>query len=317
MLTVTEGASSEQITVATQNLVTLSGQLQLGEDRNSDTTVTFSPAANWTPFNLWSGDASNIFTTSSGAVAGQLWGATNVVGGDDPIVIDNYTPQATYVAGQAATYNIALTTFDFEGDQQNLLPVATVTEVNPFGASGNLAGVATFSSSGSTGLAAVVYWAPSSTAGAYDLVFQNASIDYVTAPSAGPNTTLTGSASHIITGVTGLSGWTYATSSTALVYAYATTADEPAGMENIVLQAFNTSGVATTSAVTVATGIATTTSEWFLTQAAGTFYFDDIVGGALVRKSFDPTTGAVGAAATELDLSTYSAVFDRAMAESW
>jgi hypothetical protein len=266
-------------------------------------------------FHLWS-TLSDFFFTSGGPVNGEDWATSNSADGGYPIWVDTYTPAATYVPGQSAQYTIVLTSQDWVGAQQPLITVATTTLIDPFGntatAIGNLAGAATFTTSGDTGSGAVIYWQASATTGDYDVKFQPYTTTYVTAPSAGPNTTLTGSPTTLETAVANPTSWDFNYSSSELVFSYTTEAT--ATTENIWFQAFNTSGAATSPLVDVAPGVADGTPYFvgYSSSAATFYYFYAVVNGSqtgMYRETFNTTTGALGTASELVSAPSFTSIF--------
>jgi T5SS/PEP-CTERM-associated repeat protein len=238
------------------------GALTLSADASGKgTEITFTSAPTQ-PFQLWS-SLSNFFFTSSGPVNGQDWASSNVTDGGSPIWVETSTPASGYTQGAAETYTISLTSQDWLGTEQPLVTVATDSNfVNPFTSNaavfGNLAAAAIFSSNSTTetGTGGVLYWQNSATPGDYALEFQPLTTTYVTAPApTGENTVLNGSPVTMMAAVADPTSWDFASDSTALVLAY-TTPGSASGTENIYFQAFNTSGVATSSLVEMASGVA-------------------------------------------------------------
>jgi T5SS/PEP-CTERM-associated repeat protein len=301
-LRITEGAQTYNLNVGTY--YSLSGLLTLKPDASGTGTDIVYTSGGASPFQQWGSPLSNFFTTSSGPVDGSDWGLSNDQDGGQPIWIDTETPASTYVAGQSEPYTIVLTTQDWIGTEQPLLTVTTTNLVDPFstGSSdvGNLAGSIFVSNNGSTGTMDLIYWQASATPGDYAVEFQPITTTYVSAPSTGPSTVLTGSPTQLDAAVSQPFFWTTAdngTSSSAAtegVLSYATHAS--ATTEDIYLQGFSTAGVASTPvlAATVADG------TWYsVSYNSGSFYYNYYTstgasGAGLYAESFDPTTGALG-----------------------
>ena len=110
-----------------------------------------------------------------------------------------------YVPGQAAPYSIVLTTQDWIGSEQPLVTVTTTNLVDPFGTGpqglGNLAGSEFVSNNGATGTMDLIYWQASATPGDYAVEFQPITTTYVSAPSTGPSTVLTGAPTQLVAAV--------------------------------------------------------------------------------------------------------------------
>ena len=138
-------------------------------------------------------------------------GVSNSDDGGQPVWIETETPASSYVAGQAAPYSIVLTTQDWIGTEQPLLTVATTNVVDPFGSSpqglGNLAGSVFVSNNGATGTMDLIYWQASATPGDYAVEFQPLTTTYVSAPSTGPSTVLTGSPTQLDAAVSQPLSW--------------------------------------------------------------------------------------------------------------
>ncbi len=287
-LQITEGSSVVNLTVYSPG--NLQGQLTLSKDAGGGTQIQYASTPSG-PFQLWSTLSSNFFSTSGGSVNGDNWDLSNVTDGGAPIWVDDETSAAGFVQGHAATYNIDLTTQDWLGDEQSLVPVATTTLINPFG---NLAAATIFSSNNSGGSGAVLYWQASATAGDYDLEFRPLQTNYLAAPSAGPNTTLTGPAVAMETAVASPTSWTFNNNSSSLVFGYTTAVSSTT--EDIWFQAFNTSGVATSPLTEVATNVADGT-QYFVGYSNGTFYYRyTVINGSatgLYGGTFNTATGAL------------------------
>ena len=216
------------------------------------------------PFQQWGSPLSNFFSTASGPVDGSDWGLSNSDDGGQPVWTETETPASSYVAGQSEPYSIVLTTQDWIGTEQPLLTVATTNLVNPFGSSsqnvGNLAGSTFVSNDGATGTMDLIYWQASATPGDYAVEFQPITTTYVSGPSTGPSTVLTGGPTQLDAAVSQPLSWDLAdnfTSNSAAtedLLGYSTQAT--ATTEKIFLQGFSTSGVASTPvlAATIADG---------------------------------------------------------------
>ncbi len=313
-LTVTEGGYSDTIDVSSPS--SLNGELTLEQDGNGTdpgTDIVYAtPAAS--PFQLWGTPLSNFFSTSAGPVDGDDWAVGSVTDGGNPIWVETET-SAPYQSGQAAAYTIVLTSQDWLATEQPLVTVATDTDfVDPFGSStsiGNLAAATMLNAS--AGVGAVLYWQASATPNAYALEIQAFTTETnPAAPSAGPNTTLTGPPLTLLPAVQQPLSWTFATNATssnpasALVVAYATYAT--ATTENIYLQGFNSAGALTGSPTEAAAGVAQGTPfSVSYNSLNGKFSFNYAQDGGTggtgdYDESFNPATGALGAPSAYLPL---------------
>ena len=257
---------------------------------------------------------------------GSDWALSNSDDGGQPVWIDTETAANTYVAGQSELYSIVLTTQDWIGTEQPLLTVSTTNLIDPFGSGsqdvGNLAGSVFVANNGPTGTMDLVYWQASGTPGDYSVEFQPITTTYVSAPSTGPSTVLTGSPTQLDAAVSQPLSWNIAdnytsnSAATEAVLSYATFAT--ATTENIYLQGFTAAGVA--SAPTLVATIADGT--WYsasYNSGNGNFYYDYYTstgpsGAGFYSESFDPTTGALGAPSAYLQtpgLTSISSEFGR------
>jgi hypothetical protein len=253
-------------------------------------------------FNLWS-RLPNFFSTASGPVNGEDWGYSNVSDGGAPIWVDTETPAASYAPGQPENYTIVLTSQDWLGDEQSLVTVTTEANiVNPFSSKsasfGNMGAGTIFSSNATTGTGGVLYWKASTTVGDYALEFQPITTTYVTAPSSGPNTVLSGAPVTMDAAIASPTDWTFeAGSATTLVLAYTTAVTSTT--ENLWYQGFNNAGSATTAPVKVASDIPDS-SQFYVayTSSGGYGYRFTVIDGAetgVYGGSFNAATGALGA----------------------
>jgi T5SS/PEP-CTERM-associated repeat protein len=310
-LTITEGVHTYTLNNVYSS-VPLSGVLTLKKDASgagTDVVFTSVPAS---PFNLWS-TLPDFFSTSSGPVNGDDWATSNVTGGGEPIWVETETPASAYALGSPGDYTIVITSQDWLGTEQPLVAVATDTNiVDPFGSGpnqiGNLGAAAIFSSNGTTGNGAVLYWANSSTAGDYAVEFQPITTTYVTAPSVGPNTVLSGSPVTLLSAVADPTSWTFSNSTpTSFVFAYTTAASSTT--ENLWFQAFTNEGVATTAGVEVAANIPDST-QYYISYGGGSYgYRYTVVNGSatgLYGGTFNDATGALGAASEILSLPSFT-----------
>ena len=304
-LKVTEGGQTYNLNVG--SYYSLSGLLTLKRDASGTSTDIVYTSGGASPFQQWGSPLSNFFSTSSGPVDGSYWGVSNSDDGGQPVWIETETPASSYVAGQAAPYSIVLTTQDWIGTEQPLLTVATTNVVDPFGSNpqglGNLAGSVFVSNNGATGTMDLIYWQASATPGDYAVEFQPLTTTYVSAPSTGPSTVLTGSPTQLDAAVSQPLSWdlvdnyTSNAAATEDVLGYSTQATATA--ENVYLQGFSTSGVASTPilAATIADG------TWYTVSyngANGNFYYSYYTptgasGAGLYSETFNPATGALGA----------------------
>ena len=288
-LKITEGGQTYNLNVGSYS--SLSGLLTLKRDASGTGTDIVYTSGGASPFQQWGSPLSNFFTTASGPVDGSDWGLPNSDDGGQPVWIDTETPASSYVAGQSEPYSIVLTTQDWIGTEQPLLTVATTNVVDPFstGSSdvGNLAGSVFVSNNGATGTMDLIYWQAAVASGAFAVEFQPITTTYVSGPSAGPSTVLTGSPTQLDMMISQPLSWdlvdNYTSNSAATegLLGYATQAS--ATTENIFLQGFSTSGVA--SAPRLAAIIADGT-PWSVSYntSLGAFTFD-----------FYSQTGASGA----------------------
>ena len=244
-LEITEGAQTFNFNVSTP--FSLSGLLTLKPDASGKGTDVVFTSGGASPFNQWGLPLSNFFSTASGPVNGSDWGVSNSQNGGEPVWIEAETPASTYVAGQSAPYTIVLTTQDWLGTEQPLVPVTTTDLIDPFSTGpshvDNLAGALYVSNNGATASLDLIYWQASTTPGDYAVELQPLTTANITSPTTGPSTTLTGSPSQLDAAVSRpLSTWTIVDNNTSnsaateglLAYAaYAT-----ATTENIYLQGF-------------------------------------------------------------------------------
>ena len=252
-LRITEGAHTFNLNVG--SFVGLSGLLTLKRDASGTGTDIVYTSGGASPFQRWGSPLPNFFTTASGPVDGSDWGLSNSDDGGQPIWIDTETPASTHVAGKSAPYTIVLTTQDWIGTEQPLLTVTTTNLIDPFGNGssdvGNLAGSIFVSNNGATGTMDLIYWQASATPGDYAVEFQPITTTFVSAPSAGPSTVLTGSPTQLDAAVSQPLSWFTANNGTSSspategVLGYATRAT--ATTENVFLQGFSTIGVAQAS----------------------------------------------------------------------
>ena len=309
-LKITEGAQTINLNVGTY--YGLSGLLTLKRDASGTGTDIVYTSGGASPFQQWGSPLSNFFTTSSGPVDGSYWGLSNSDDGGQPIWEDAETPASTYVAGQSEPYSIVLTTQDWIGTEQPLLTVTTTNLIDPFGSGsqdvGNLAGSLYVSNNGATGTMDLIYWQASTTPGDYAVEFQPITTTYVSGPSTGPSTVLTGSAIQLDAAVSQPLSWylanNYTSNSPATEEVLAYAAFATATTENIYLQGFTTAGVA--SAPTLVATIADGT--WYsvnYNSGNGDFYYDYYTstgasGAGFYSQTFDPTTGALGSSSAYL-----------------
>ena len=194
-LKITEGAQTINLNVGTY--YGLSGLLTLKPDASGTGTDIVYTSGGASPFQQWGSPLSNFFTTSSGPVDGSYWGSPIRTTAVSRSGSDAETPASTYVAGQSEPYSIVLTTQDWIGTEQPLLTVTTTNLIDPFGSGsqdvGNLAGSLYVSNNGATGTMDLIYWQASTTPGDYAVEFQPITTTYVSGPSTGPSTVLTGS----------------------------------------------------------------------------------------------------------------------------
>ena len=269
------------------------------------TTVT--PA-----FRLWTSIA-NIFTPASGALNGETWGSGNAADGSYPIWVDNYVTDAA-TATSDSTYTIVLTSEDWVDSVQPEVVVAAENLVNPFGPTGNLGGPMVFSSANGVGQGGVVYWAPSTNAGKYNLEYQTFTTNYVKAPSTAANTTVSGTPITLMSSVTTPTHWNDNWGTSDFVFSYTTTG-LTASTEDIYFQAFTAQGAAESPLKEVATNISSSTA-YYVGYASGSGYsynYSAISGtngasSGWYQESFDPTTGNLGAVKEVLSLAYYTTV---------
>ena len=262
------------------------------------------------PFQLWASIA-NLFVSNGPSIDSVNWGRGNLVGGGYPIWVNNSVPvSASAMTGYS--YTIAISSQDWVQTVQSEAVVATVNFPNPFPVS-TLAGDMIFSSTATTGVGALVYWAPNPTPnGGFDLEFQGLNATYPTAPSAGPSTTVSGDPTAIISGVHGLRGWTLNYSGSDFVYSYVTAGDYT-NSENIYFQAFKSDGTAEGQAVEVAANFSTA-SNFYVGYSSGSGYafsYGQLAGAnsGWYSESFDPTTGALGAVTKILALPNFTTIY--------
>ena len=297
-LAITEGSLTVNLDV--NSSFNLSNSLTLKADasgKGTEVVYTNTPAA---PFQLWGGTLPNLFSTSSGPVDGQDWSITDVTNGGWPIWVATSTPASAFGQSTAGGYSIEMTSGDWLGAEQPEVPIATYTNfVDPFNTSnrvGNLAAPVIFTSANNQGSGALLYWAPSATAGDYALDLQAITTTYVGAPATSPNTVLNGAPVTMISALAAPTSWNFTASSTGLVVGYTTQAS--ATTENIWFQAFSAAGAPTTAAVEIASGVADGT-QYYVGLSNGVWYYRyTIVNGAstgLWGGTFSATSGAVGA----------------------
>jgi T5SS/PEP-CTERM-associated repeat protein len=303
-LRITEGGQTYNFNVG--SYYDLSGLLTLKADASGTGTAIVYTSGGASPLQQWGSPIPNFFTTASGPVDGSYWGLSNSDDGAQPVWIETETPASSYVAGQSAPYSIVLTTQDWIGTQQPLITVATTNIVNPFGSGsqnvGDLARSVYVSNTYPTGTMDLVYWQASTTPGDYAVEFQPITTTYVTAPSAGPSTVLTGGPTQLIAAVSQPLSWNlvnnYAGSAaTEDVLEYSTRAT--ATTDNIYLLGFTTAGVATTSPILAAVVPHGTWNDVSYNYGNGNFYYvyysaTGASGAGLYSESFNPTTGALG-----------------------
>ncbi len=278
-LRITEGGHTYNFNVG--SYYDLSGLLTLKKDASGTGTDIVYTSGGASPFQQWGAPLSNFFTTTSGAVHGSNWALSNSDDGGQPVWIETEAPASSYVAGQPAPYSIVLTTQDWIGTQQPLIAVATTNLVNPFGSGsqnvGDLARSVYVSNTYPTGTMDLVYWQASTTPGDYAVEFQPITTTYVTAPSAGPSTVLTGGPTQLIAAVSQPLSWrlvnNYAGSSPATedVLEYSTRAT--ATTDNSYLLGFTTAGVATTSPILAAVVPHGTWNDVSYNYGNGNFYY--------------------------------------------
>jgi T5SS/PEP-CTERM-associated repeat protein len=305
-LRITEGAQTYNLNVGTYS--NLSGLLTLKPDTSGTGTDIVYTSGGASPFQQWGSPLSNFFTTTSGPVDGSDWGFSNSDDGGQPVWIDTETPANTYVSGQTEPYSIVLTTQDWIGTEQPLLTVATTSVVDPFGSGsqnvGNLAGSNFISNNGPTGTMDLIYWQASTTPGDYAVEFQPITTTYVSGPSAGPSTVLTGGPTQLDAAVSQPLSWNLASNytsnsaATEELLGYSTYAS--ATTENIYLQGFSPSGVASASTLVATIADGTTWSISYSTNL-GAFTFNSYSktgasGAGFYYQTFNPATGQLGSA---------------------
>ena len=252
-------------------------------------------------FTLWS-TLTNFFA----APTGQHWDRSNVgslfaATSGDPIWVDTSTAASGYNVANSLTYTYDLTAQDFLGDKQSsVLTVATTTMVFPFltasGNSASSAGVADYSRSAGVDTAGVLYWVADGSN--YDLDYRPFTDTIANVATTSPALAFTGSATTLESNLSNLVTWSFTDSPTALVVGYAV---KTGSVENLVIQAFNTSGApaaGTPSPLTVLSGAPTSEAFDLIVNASGNFkiaYTDLATPGDIDVQSFDPTTGALGA----------------------
>ena len=304
-LRITEGGQTYNLNVG--SYYSLSGLLTLKRDASGTGTDIVYTSGGASPFQQWGAPLSNFFSTSSGPVDGSYWGVSNSDDGGQPVWIETETPASSYVAGQAAPYSIVLTTQDWIGTEQPLLNVTTTNVVDPFGSNpqglGNLAGSVFVSNNGATGTMDLIYWQASATPGDYAVEFRPMTTTYVSAPSTGPSTVLTGSPTQLDAAISQPLSWNlvdnYTSNSAATedVLGYSTQAT--ATTEHIYLQGFSTAGVANTSPILAGTISDGTWYSVSYNSGNENFYYDYYTstgasGAGLYSETFNPTTGALG-----------------------
>ena len=311
-LTVTEGSTSYTLNVSTPDA--LNATLKLVQDAGrtgTDVVFASTPAS---PFNLWS-TLSNFFSTSTGPVNDENWALSNVAGGGNPIWVDTEAAAGGYPLGSPGNYTIVMTSQDWLGTQQPLVTVATDTDFtdtfrNSATQIGNLAGATIFSSNGTTGDGAVLYWGNSATPGEDALELQPITTTFPTEPSTGPDTVLTGSPVTLLAAVLDPTSWTFNKStSTSFVVAY-TTAASPT-TENLWYQAFSNTGAATSPDVEVGTNIPDSTQYYVAYGSSGYEYRYTEINGSqtgLYGGSFNTTTGVLGPASELLSLPSFTSI---------
>ena len=304
-LKITEGAQTYNLNVG--SYYSLSGLLTLKRDASGTGTDIVYTSGGASPFQQWGSPLSNFFSTSSGPVDGSYWGVSNSDDGGQPVWIETETPASSYVAGQAAPYSIVLTTQDWIGTEQPLLTVATTNVVDPFGSNpqdlGNLAGSVFVSNNGATGTMDLIYWQASATPGDYAVEFQPITTTYVSAPSTGPSTVLTGSPTQLDAAVSQPLSWNVADNytsgspATEGLLGYSTQAT--ATTENIYLQGFSTAGVAIRRPLLRRRSRTGHGGASATTRGTANFYYDYYTptgasGAGLYSETFNPTTGRIG-----------------------
>ena len=211
------------------------------------------------------------------------------------------------MAGQSEPYSIVLTTQDWIGTEQPLLTVATTNLVDPFGSSsqdvGNLAGSMFVSNNGATGTMDLIYWQASATPGDYAVEFQPITTTYVSAPSTGPSTVLTGGPTQLDAAVSQPLSWdlvdNYTSNSAATEDLLGYSTQATATTENIFLQGFSTSGVASTPtlAATIADGTWWSVSYNSANRKCSMYNYYSTTGASgagFYYQTFNPATGQLG-----------------------
>jgi hypothetical protein len=265
---------------------------------------------------------SNFFSTASGPVSGSYWAASNSQNGGEPVWIETETPAGAYVAGESAAYSIVLTTQDWLGDEQPLVPVTTTNLLDPFGDSpsdvGDLAGALYISSNSASASLDLIYWqASTATPGDYAVELQPLTTTAIASPTTGPSTTLTGSPSQLDAAVSQPLSWftadnnTSSSAATEGLLAYAAFAT--ATTENIYLQGFTVAGVALTSPIFAGTIADGTHYGVSYNSGQNTFYYSyySATGGSgagFYSESFNLATGQLGSPNAYLLLPAFTSV---------
>jgi T5SS/PEP-CTERM-associated repeat protein len=299
-LEITEGDQTFNFNVRAP--VSLSSLPTLKPDASGRGADVVFTSGGGSPFNRWGLPLAYFFSTASGPVNGSDWATSNSQNGDEPVWIETETPASTYVAGQSASYTIVLTTQDWLGDLQPLVPVTTTDLIDPFGRGrsnvGNLAAADFISYNGVTASMDLVYWQASTTPGDYAVELQPLTTTNITSPTTGPSTTLTGAPSQLDAAVSQPLSWFTADNNTSNsaategVLAYAAYAT--ATTENIYLQGFTMAGVASTSPILV--GTIPDRTFYSISYGNGTFNYSyysqtGASGRGFYAENFNPTTG--------------------------
>src|ERR1700722_9381445 len=305
-LRITEGGQTYNLNVG--SYFSLSGLLTLKPDASGTGTDIVYTSGGASPFQQWGSPLPNLFATASGPVDGSFWALSNSDDGAQPVWEETETPASSYVAGQSEPYSIVLTTQDWIGTEQPLLTVGTTNLVDPFSTRssdvGNLAGSTFVSNNGATGTMDLIYWQASTTPGDYAVEFQPITTTYVSGPSTGPSTVLTGGPTQLDAAVSQPLSWgladNFSSSSAATEDLLAYSTQATATTENIFLQGFSTSGVASASTLVATIADGTPWSVGYSTDL-GAFTFNSYSqtgasGAGFYYQTFDPVTGQLGSA---------------------
>ena len=250
-LRITEGGQTYNLNVG--SYYSLSGLLTLKRDASGTGTDIVYTSGGASPFQQWGAPLSNFFSTSSGPVDGSYWGVSNLDDGGQPVWIETETPASSYVAGQAGAlqhrpHHPGLDRNRAAAADGTTTNVSRSVRIDPQGL-GNLAGSTYVSNNGATGTMDLIYWQASATPGDYAVEFQPITTTYVSGPSTGPSTVLTGAPTQFDAAVSQPLSWdlvdnfTSNSAATEGLLGYSTQAT--ATTEHIFLQGFSTSGVAT------------------------------------------------------------------------